>query len=846
MPNPFSARTLPHIKVHGRVSAESFTRPGIPITPRRVHRQRQAHANRLLAELEQARVAVSPNLPTAPAALSTEGGLILEFESHQDFTLRLQTLDAWRSGLQLLNVRTREFRDAQGTIHLAELATVKVAPGALAKLVKKFTQFRDEVTGKGEWRHRDFVLPVEHIRRATLEALWNEEPDQPMPIRGVAALWEVWLQVGDEPEERGRVETQFRDAAEVAGIRVQDTRVELPETTVLLVKATQEQIAGSWEVLDCLQELRAPAVTAEFFQSMQRVDQRRWVEHLLTRLRAPQAGANAICLLDSGINESHPLLRPLVPADGLHTYSPAWGTADGCPGAGHGTLMAGLAGYGNLTGILAGNNPVEAGHHIESVRMLAPDETTRLNTKLWPEINRESVARIEGAAQRRRIFAQQITGDDASARSRGKPTAWSATLDQLAAGVNEPDIMHRLICISAGNTFPHQADEYPAANDTAQIHDPAQAWNILTVGGTTELVRLGGNHPAGTRPLAAAGALAPTTTTSLVWHDDWPLKPDVVAEAGNVSVMPDGSLDTPDDLSLLSTSAQVVGGYLATTGDTSAASVLVARLAANLQRAYPDFWPETLRALVVHSAEWTESMRDRRPLERFNKEEIWTMLRRVGFGVPDETRALRSASNALTMVMQDELQPYLEKEDGKVVTHQMHVHDLPWPQQQLSELGNQPVRLRVTLSYFVEPNPGRRLTNNRYRYASANLRFDLSRPLESRRDFRARINKQAREEEDSGRVPSDGENWVIGPSTRHRGSLHGDIWCGRAVDLALKGHLAVYPVGGWWKLRPKLGKANARMRYALTVSIEAPTAEVDLYATVAAQALVPTPVVVRT
>ena len=34
--------------------------------------------------------------------------------------------------------------------------------------------------------------------------------------------------------------------------------------------------------------------------------------------------------------------------------------------------------------------------------------------------------------------------------------------------------------------------------------------------------------------------------------------------------------------------------------------------------------------------------------------------------------------------------------------------ELPWPRDVLQGLGEQSVRLRVTLSYFIEPNPGRR------------------------------------------------------------------------------------------------------------------------------------------
>jgi hypothetical protein len=40
----------------------------------------------------------------------------------------------------------------------------------------------------------------------------------------------------------------------------------------------------------------------------------------------------------------------------------------------------------------------------------------------------------------------------------------------------------------------------------------------------------------------------------------------------------------------------------------SAATAQVARMAAIVKADYPEFWPETVRALTVHSARWTRSM----------------------------------------------------------------------------------------------------------------------------------------------------------------------------------------------------------------------------------------------
>jgi hypothetical protein len=70
-----------------------------------------------------------------------------------------------------------------------------------------------------------------------------------------------------------------------------------------------------------------------------------------------------------------------------------------------------------------------------------------------------------------------------------------------------------------------------------EIHDPAQAWNALTVGACTHKITI---NEAGTEycvPVAKSGSLSPHSSTSLVWmNTQWPYKPDVVFE-GVISLM---------------------------------------------------------------------------------------------------------------------------------------------------------------------------------------------------------------------------------------------------------------------------------------------------------------------
>ena len=209
-------------------------------------------------------------------------------------------------------------------------------------------------------------------------------------------------------------------------------------------------------------------------------------------------------------------------------------------------------------------------------------------------------------------------------------------------------------------------------------------------------------------------------------------------------------------------------------------------------------------------------------------------VRCVGFGVPNLEKALWSANNSLALIVEDSLQPF-EKRDGKIATRDMHLHDLPWPRESLLELGEIEVEMTVTLSYFVEPNPSSRVVSGKYSYQSHGLQFDVKRPLESLEEFRKRINRQARDEEEgTTKGPSD-PDWLLGAQFRHKGSIHKDVWSGKAAALAERGQIAVYPAMGWWRTRTALERYNKSARYALVVSIAVPGVDVDIYSDVSAQ-----------
>ncbi len=211
------------------------------------------------------------------------------------------------------------------------------------------------------------------------------------------------------------------------------------------------------------------------------------------------------------------------------------------------------------------------------------------------------------------------------------------------------------------------------------------------------------------------------------------------------------------------------------------------------------------------------------------------MLQTVGYGVPNLERARYSADHALTLIAQDELQLFFKEANARASEdpnlHEMQLYQLPWPietlQQLLPELE---VKLRVTLSYFIEPNPGRRGYRKRYSYQSHGLRFEVIRPGQTLANFRAFINQRANEETETYSGPEgENEGWKLGSQLRTHGSLHSDTWTGSAASLADMHTIAVYPVGGWWKYRTALDRWQNSVRFSLIVSIDVPDESVDIY-----------------
>jgi hypothetical protein len=403
-----------------------------------------------------------------------------------------------------------------------------------------------------------------------------------------------------------------------------------------------------------------------------------------------------------------------------------------------------------------------------------------------------------------------------------------------------------LVIVSAGNVDdPEDWLNYPAANLLASVENPSQAWNALIVGGYTQRTLISDANYNNYTPLSRPGGLSPFSTTSHSWKRTWPVKPDVVFEGGNLVSNPEGDISLHDDLDLLSTSKSFNLNPFQTINATSAAAAQASFFAARLAAEYPDAWPETIRALTIHSASWTPEMLRQLAVAPGSPRSAYDNLIRVfGYGVPNLERALRNTQNTFTLIAQETIQPFGYNSNNQPETNEMHFYPLPWPKDLLLSMGSTPATLRITLSYFIEPGAGQIGWKDRYRYPSHGLRFDINNPQEEEQAFRMRVNAASREENDDLTHTSGSQRWTVGVNNRNGGSVHSDSWEATAAELATCNHIAVYPVIGWWRERSHLHKVDSVARYSLIVSLETPAQEVELYNTI--QSLIATEIQIRT
>lgn len=842
--------SLPHLRLERFAKALSYQLPPPPARPPRPdERVRYSHGPKLAAELGHAIAAARKQGELRDPSIAVgKPNAYFEVSSEVDKFLPDK---GWRKDVRIGAVRRGPSGAQVGTLFVTEKGE-KLFAGELSK----YSTEADETASTKRIDQIEAILP------GTVASLWMDL--RPLPQIGQRVWWECWCW----PE----IAQNIRGPAEGLKLRVSDQRLHFPDFEVVPIYATLEDMERLLANTDAIEELRYASDTPYVFTHDLTELRFEFLDDLVARVNAPANHAPAVCLLDTGVAAAHPLLEPGLSLTDCHAVDEAWQSDDH---HGHGTELAGIALFGDLTYRVADMGEIELTHRVESVKLLPPhgfppNEPANLGFITQSAMSLPEIFHPE----RQRVFCMAITNKGLSGQL---PTTWSAAMDRAAAGLMltdgasaAPTAPPRLIVVAGGNVPDYATPSEAADLERYPIEDPGQAWNALTIGGFTDRVDI--TDPLYTEWTAAAevGDRSPYSRTSTNWPEA-PIKPELVFEAGNRALSPLGNdlMAGIHSLSLLTTNRDHVVDPWGTTWATSPAAAQAARMAAILMAAEPSYWPETIRALMVHSAEWTPRM-----LQRFRdhkgKAKAVQLAREFGYGVPSLDRALGSARGDLALVSQTSFQPFkMPTKEGKKGTpvndgtpkfHRLHLYRLPWPVQTLEELGEKRVELKVTLSYFIEPSPGQIAPKTPARYRSHGLRFELQHHLENEARFLTRINKLA--DEDEAEVPPEAANviededevayaeeeaeggdmalpkaadsrWRFGSKSRSSGaagSLHCDVWTGPGAELAVRRTLAVYPVNGWWRSRPPKKRYNSQARYSLVMSLRCLDEDVDLHA----------------
>tara|TARA_R110002051_G_scaffold32385_2_gene73184 strand:+ start:1933 stop:4275 length:2343 start_codon:yes stop_codon:yes gene_type:complete len=414
---------------------------------------------------------------------------------------------------------------------------------------------------------------------------------------------------------------------------------------------------------------------------------------------APPDDAICIGIVDSGVNNGHPLLENVVVG--------AFGLGDLGPEdeKGHGTQVAGIAAYGDVAARLAAGqfNPrfkiasarvVNASGHFED-KSLAPtivrDAIIRLNAEYGCRIINMSLG-----------DPKRLTGVRAS--------LWAQILDDLA---RELDIV---IVVSAGNsdrehltaTYGDQIGRaFPGylSEPINRLVDPAGAVNVVTVGALAHGNGLEAGDQVEMRPISGPDLPAPFTRSGLGVAGAF--KPDLV-DYGGTAIF-DGLLQGIQDGSrrevagVLSLNHDYTRRLFASASGTSLAAPLVAYKAASILEQFPGASANFIRALLALSADLPRPSRDLFSGEREN-----TTHGVLGHGQTDLGAAIFSDDNRVILTAEDSLEP-----------DKFAIFEIPIPADFHSTAGERSIEVALA---FAPP-----VRRSRLDYAGVSMQFDLVR-----------------------------------------------------------------------------------------------------------------------
>jgi hypothetical protein len=516
---------------------------------------------------------------------------------------------------------------------------------------------------------------------------------------------------------------------------------------------------------------------------------------------SPDAGAPSVTVLDSGLTAAHPLLAPAV---GEATSVPR-SLGDSSDGHGHGTMVAGIALYGDVEACIRSRSFVPR-LTLYSARVLNDqckfDDENLITSQMRQAI--EYFRNTYGC----RVFNVSL-GDARLPYRGGKVSPWASILDTLSRDLDV------VIVVSAGNynyvpgpgnsTDAHVQD-YPRylLGEDARIIEPATGAIVLTVGAlaySSNAPQNSAGNSVAFRPIARGNQPSPFTRSGPGLGDS--IKPELCEVGGNCAY--DGlarRVRNVRELSVISMNREYIQRLFNTDTGTSFAAAKVAHMAAHLFGTFPNVSANLIRTLLVASAELP-----RASLELLSSFDSKAQLQLCGYGQPN--LELASSSNESRVVL------YAE---SHIAFDNFHIYEVPIPSEFIHEKGIR--RISVSLAY----DPPVRHT--RFDYLGVKMSFRLIRG-KSIDEIAEAFRQRGRKEEQVDRLSSTNYDCLIEPkpSIREGGTLQkGTFTMRRApqTDFGDTYYLVVRCEKKWAR------EEHGPQRYAVVVALEH-TAEINIY-----------------
>ena len=423
--------------------------------------------------------------------INQEDGIYLEIFGDKDSPFPIESLDNTQ-------IHFRNIRESESDENL--MATVFIPMDQRQKFVNKIQKYIETADAE---RPKNYILinSIDHIRLATLKSFWTDKRDFPNNV--VEPMWfELWLQ-------NDRVDDEIIDRfCNATNAEFKGQKIDLPNTSIILVKASIQSLEKSLFLISNLLEMKFPITTASDFLDLETIEHDDWIIDLESRLSSSNSNDIRITILDTGINFNHKLLSPFISESSSSSYGddivgtwPLYSTLGNRHH--HGSLQAGLAIYGNLVNCLESTDTISINYSLESGRILP--EYGNNDPLLYGYVTKSVCLDLEiRQPYAKRIYSLAVTAEP----TEGKPSSWSASIDNFAYEDSK-----RLFVISAGNNpeISSSLDAWDNAN-LSKIQDPAQAWNAITIGAYTEHYSLRNATYTDWRIFSDIGEVSPATS----------------------------------------------------------------------------------------------------------------------------------------------------------------------------------------------------------------------------------------------------------------------------------------------------------------------------------------------